>query len=102
MRFFLILFVSFIFIGCSTDKPNSDNKLLQNLVFSGGENTISIQNTNNTAVRFSMKINQSFPMTLDDLVTHSKQIAIKNNISIEESSWLDRKSTRLNSSHVKI
>lgn len=75
-------------VCCTSDRSGSTIKKIQKIDFLRGENTITIENSNDVSVRFTLKINDFFPVTFNDLVEVIQKLSKEKNISLEEASWL--------------
>ncbi len=92
MSKFILIFICLIFglfISCTHQESNSNLSLSieQSVKFSDSFNVIQIQNNNNQAVSFHLRINNSFPLEMSDIILSIEDSSKIKNTSLEEEAW---------------
>ncbi len=92
MSKFILIFICLIFglfISCTHQESNSNLSLNieQSVKFSDSFNVIQIQNNNNQAVSFHLRINNSFPLEMSDIILSIEDSSKIKNTSLEEEAW---------------
>ncbi len=86
----LIFITSCIFLlSCSpsSEKKELRIKVSQLIELKNEQNTISIANPHDFPVKFNLKVNNLFPLSKQDILNLSQELAFKNNIQLEQASW---------------
>lgn len=86
----LIFITSCIFLlscSCSSEKKELSIKIVKLIELKNGENTISITNPHDFPVRFNLKVNNLFPLSMKDILDLSEELSVINNIQLEQASW---------------
>lgn len=88
MRFGLVVIGILLFFSCCTDENKLNTTKIRQIQLSDGNNTILIQNTNNFPVSFNLKINDIFPVSIEDMISTIQGSSKDYGISEEQATWL--------------
>lgn len=82
-RKLLLLFFTFLFLNGYSQKYDLDTIIYLN----NESNTISISNNTDSVATFTLKINETFPLSIDDILDSIKRIEVAENLTDYKAAW---------------